>query len=319
MNLPELDSLQARLNQLQQENSVLKKRVSENSPVQKIMIGVPILAWTHEFALSFLKFWTELMTYQEKDRRFHVAYNFKYRRPVHLAEEELAQDAVNAGCTHLLLMDDDIYDVTANDLFKLLDADKDVIGGIMHTGGFPHAMCAFRRFDLTKTLKDQPNLVESCRLYEVPQEQRTGVQMVDLIPFAFTLIKTSVFNEIPKPWFNCDSKAPTDSWFADSVLSKNLEYYAHFDVYLNHRGVRKDNVHLWAQLGMHNAGRENSRTIQLDPKDMQKHEAMIQERMKEAELKYEKEQIRRLQFYEKRRDESLAIPITNQEKVDAKL
>ena len=61
----------------------------------------------------------------------------------------------STGSTHLLLMDDDIYDVTANDLFTLLEADKEVIGGIMFTSGFPHAMCAFRRFDLTKKVKEQ--------------------------------------------------------------------------------------------------------------------------------------------------------------------
>lgn len=309
----ELDELQAKLKDLEAKNTAMLQVLDANNLVQipKILIGVPILAWTHEFATSFLKFWTDLMTYQHKGRKFHVAYEFKYRRPVHLAEEELAEMAVNSGCTHLLLMDDDIYDVTADMLMKLLDADKDVIGGIMHASGFPHAMCAFRRFDLNTKVKDQPILTNSTRLYEVPADQRQGIQMVDLIPFAFTLIKTSVFNKIPKPWFKCDANAPTDSWFADSVLDANLQYYAHFDVWLNHRGVRLDNLHIMQQLGMHNAHREGGRVVALTPEEMQRQEVMIQEKMKQAEEKFKLEAVRRLKFYEKNESSAIATPVEN--------
>lgn len=325
----EIDELQAKLNKLTEQNLKMHKSLEENNliPIPKILIGVPILAWTHEFALSFLKFWTDLMTYQQSGRKFHVGFEFKYRRPVQLAEEELAQMAIDSGCTHILLMDDDIYDVTAKDFISLLEADKDVVGGIMFTSGFPHAMCAFRRYDLTKSVAEQPNLKESCRLYEVPVEQRVGLQMVDLIPFGFTMIKTSVFKKIPKPWFKCDTTAPTDSWFADSIINSGLEYYANFDVWLNHRGVRQDNVHLHGQIGMHEAQRSKGRCIQLTPEDMQRQELMVQQRMKQAEAEYNKEQSRRIQFYEKSKDKPIAtpvpkepeavapVPITNQENV----
>ena len=99
------------------------KNPKANKEIAKVLIGVPILAWTHEFATSFLEFWTNIMTYDTKKRTFHVGYKFAYRRPVHMAEEELAQFAIDSGCTHILLMDDDIYDVKADDLLKLLDAE----------------------------------------------------------------------------------------------------------------------------------------------------------------------------------------------------
>lgn len=308
----EIDALQAKLNELAKKNNEQAALLEANglTPIPKILIGVPILAWTHEFALSFLRFWTELMTTDASTRKFHVGFEFKYRRPVQLAEEELADLALKSGCTHLLLMDDDIYDVTAEGLFKLLDADKDVIGGIMYTSGFPHAMCAFRRFDLTKTVAEQPRLEETCRLYEIPVEQRHGVQMVDLIPFGFTLIKTRVFQNLPKPWFKCDSVAPTDSWFADSVLNAGFEYYCHFDVWLNHRGVTRDNVQFHMNLGMHNSQKDPARSISLTPDQMRAQELMVQHRMKQAEENFKNEAIRRLQFYEKSKGSGIAKPIT---------
>lgn len=295
----------------------MTKTNGEIKQVPKILIGVPILAWTHEFATSFLNLWTDLMTYQEKKRKFHVGYKFCYRKPVHMAEEELADFAVESGCTHILLMDDDIYDVTADDLMKLLDADKDVIGGIMHTGGFPHAMCAFRRYDRKTKVADQPILKGPARLYELPPEQRKGVQKVDLIPFAFTLIKTEVLKGMKKPWFTCNTQAPTDSWFADRVLNKKLEYYAHFDVYLNHKGVTRENQPLWVQLGLLEQQRKNKgQIIQISPEDMRRHEVMMANKLTEAEKKVKAETLEGHRFFEKSKAKAIAQPVGKRRNID---
>ncbi len=281
----------------------MDKRVGDVVP--KILIGVPILSWSHEFAESFLKFWTDLMTYSEKGRRFHVAYKFMYRKPVHIAEQQLAQLAVDSGCSHLLLMDDDIYDVTVDGLLKLLDADKDVIAGIMHASGFPYAMCAFRRFDTKTKVADQPILKGAARLYEVPVDQRHGIQKVDLIPFCFTLIKTNVFKRIKKPWFIGNDQAPTDSWFADSILDANLDYYAHFDVWLNHRGITKENQPLWAQIGLLKAQKDPNNVIVLTPEEMRRHNMFMQLKLEEAEKKLKRGEVNRLNFHEKSADGSV--------------
>jgi len=274
----------------------------------KILIGVPILAWTHEFAESFLSFWTSLMTYQHKGRKFHVGYKFMYRRPVHMAEEELAQFALDAGCTHLLLMDDDIYDVTPEDLLKLLDADKDVISGIMYASGFPHAMCAFRRYDPNAKVADQPILKGPCRLYEVPPEQRVGAQPIDLVPFCFTLIKTDVFRKIERPWFTCNTQAPTDSWFMDAVMAKGIKPFAHFDVWLNHRGVTKDNQPLWVQMGMQKAQKAGGASVVgLTPEEMQRHEAFMRVKLEAAEKSMKEEAIKKQKWFEKNKEVPIAL------------
>ena len=255
----------------------------------KILIGVPILAWSNEFATSFLKFWTELMLHQEKaegGRKFSIGYEFTYRQPTALAEIHFVETAIAAGCSHVLLMDDDIYDVTVEDLLKLLDADKDVIGGIMHSSGFPYSMCAFRRYDTSTKLADQPGMKGPLRLYEVPIPQRVGVQPVDLIPFAFTLIKTSVFEKIQRPWFVNAPDAPTDSLFADLVLGAKLEYFAHFGVYLNHRGITVHNRALWHQMGLIDAQQKDStRLVIMEPEELKKHELFMTQKMEAAEVK----------------------------------
>ena len=266
----------------------------------KILIGIPILAWTHEFATSFLKLWTELMLFESKDRKFQIGYEFTYRMPTALAEIHFAEVAIDSGCTHLLLMDDDIYDVTAVDILKLLDADVDVVGGIMHASGFPYSMCAFRRFDTKKTLAEQPKLEGPLRLYEVPIEERKGLAEVDLIPFACTLIKTPVFAKLKKPWFVNSPDAPTDSLFADQVLGAGLKYFAHFGVLLNHRGVTVYNRHLWHQMGLIEAERKKSnRLVILEPEELKQHEQFMIQKMKAAEAKRKQEQLKAIEFHQK--------------------
>lgn len=286
------------------------KKQEKETEVPRILIGVPILAWTHEFALSFLSFWTDLMTFSNKGRKFHIGYRFMYRMPVHKAEEALAKLAVDGNCTHLLLMDDDIYDVTADDMLKLLDADKDVVGGIMHTSGFPYSMCAFRRFDPKTKVADQPIMKGPARLYEIPPEKRIGLQQVDLIPFGFTLIKTSVFKGMKQPWFSSDNQAPTDSWFADRMLQKKRGYFAHFDVWLNHRGVTKETQPLWVQMGLIKAkAQAGHQAVTVTPEEMHRHEAMMAMKLAEAEGKLKARQISDLKFMEKNKGKKIAKEI----------
>jgi len=287
--------------------------------VPRILIGVPILAWTHEFATSFLRFWTDLMTYQHKGRKFEVSFSFQYRVPVHMAEEALVQLALDTDCTHILLMDDDILDVTVDDFLKLLDADKDVVGGIMHAGGFPFAICAFRRFDTDIPVADMPIMKGTQRLYMVPADQREGLQPVDLIAFAFCMFKTKIFKELKKPWFKCDSQAPTDSWFSDRLLEAKLEYFAHFDVWLNHKGITRHNVAAKAQVAQIDAQVSNKMNmIVLSPEEMQRQEAMMSIRLEEAEKKRTENAINAVKFYEKSEAESIGKPINHKEDENAK-
>ena len=278
---------------------MVKAKKKKDERVPKILIGVPILAWTHEFAESFLKFWTELMTYSHKGRRFHVAYKFMYRMPVHMAEERLVDLAIQSECTHLLMMDDDIYDINVGMFLKLLDDDKDIVGGVMYASGFPHAMCAFRRYDPKVPVANMPILKGPARLYEIPPDQRKGLQKVDLMAYCFTLFKVDIFKKLKKPWFKCDTQAPTDSWFSDTVLKAGLEYYVDFDVLVNHRGVTNQNVMLHRQMGQLKLQHDAGRVVVLTPDEMRRHEAFMSLKLKDAEANIRAEQKGSMKFFEK--------------------
>lgn len=281
----------------------------ENSPVPppangklRIMIGVPILAVTYEFLESFLRFWTEL-TINRSDK-YEISYHFAYRKPVHMAEEYLVQTAIYNKCTHILFMDDDIYDVSKADLDKLVDANKDVIGGVMHASRFPHAMCVFRRFERERKVIDMPVDNSLYRLYEIPCNCPTCntaqafwdapfcpacggklnnlIQQADLIPFAFTLMNLDVFKKIKWPWFHCTTKYPTDSWFADRLIEAGMTEYAHMGVRLNHAGVTDVTKPHYQQMGME-ASRKRQAVVTITPEQMSVHQMLLANKMSEAE------------------------------------
>jgi len=270
----------------------------------RTLIGIPLLAITYEFFESFLKFWTEISV--TADPRYEVGYHIAYRKPVHMAEEYLVSVAQFNKCTHILFMDDDIYDITKSDLDKLLDADRDVIGGVMHASKFPHAMCVFRRYKPERKVIDMPVDNSIYRLYEVPctctscnmalshwdikhcsncgASQDLLIQQADLIPFAFTLMKMSVFDKIKKPWFHCTTKYPTDSWFADRLIEAGMTEYAHMGVRLNHAGITDETKAHYTQMGMIKA-RKAKGVVELTPEQMETHQTLLFNKMKETEAK----------------------------------
>lgn len=272
--------------------------------VARVLIGIPMLDVKYEFFESFMRFWTELSNLVKTQPNIQVSFQVAYRKPVHMAEEFLVGIAKHNKCTHLLLMDDDIYDITADDFMKLLVADKDCISGVMHASKFPHATCVFRRFIPERRVIDMPSDNSMYRLYEVPcnckhcgvgqshwdgkfcsncgAPQDNLIQQADLTPFPFTLIKMSVFDKVKKPWFHCTNKYPTDSWFADRLLEAGMTMHAHMGVRLNHAGISDATKPYYVQMGMAKAQQSKS-IVHIDPAQMDLHQYLLHNKMQEAE------------------------------------
>jgi hypothetical protein len=202
-------------------------------------------------------------------------------------------------------MDDDIFDVTIADLMALWDANKDFISGIMHASKFPHAMCAFRRyFPNERKVTDMPSDNQIYRLYEVPclckkcgagqshwdgkfcnvcgEAQDNIIQRVDLVPFPFTLIRTSVFDRIKTPWFHTTEQYPTDSWFCDRCMEAGIEIFAHMGVRLNHAGITDETKPHFTAMGMEKAKKQGG-IIGITPDEMNLHQYLLESKMKETE------------------------------------
>lgn len=279
----------------------------------KLLVGMATTNISYECFTSWNKFWTDLI----RSAEFEVGCSFKYRRPVITAQEDLAKEAVDSGATHLLIIDDDIYDYSLMDLIKLLEANVDMIGGIMLTRRFPFHICAMRRLDDKKPLVEHVRNVTGFDMYEVPIADRQGIKPVDLIPFGFTLFKTDLFKKIKRPYFipdpskidetklNYQYQMYTDSIFCDKVMEVGSQPYAHFDVWLNHNGITKDNVGHWVGI-YQQTGMLTQPGIQLNPNEYLEYKMIIKTKMAEAEERFKSQAIEKIKFFKPVEDNKVA-------------
>lgn len=280
--------------------------VIEKKPI-KLLVGIPTVGISYEFFTSWNAFWTDLV----RSAKFEVGCQFKYRMAPFLAQEQLAREAVDSGATHLLLIDDDIFDFTLLNLITLLEADVDMVGGVMLTKKFPFHTCAMRRLDPKKPLLEHAQNMTGFDMYEVPKPDQKGLKPVDLISFGFTLFKTDLFKKLDKPYFIPDAREIdldschyrylnfTDSIFCDKLHYRGIQPYAHFDVWLNHNGVTKDNVGSWLQI-YQTAGHLTQPGIKMNNNDFVKYKMVVKEKMVEAERRFESEAINKLKYYKEK-------------------
>ena len=200
----------------------------------KVLIGLPIIFWRHDFVLGWMDFHRELYSQQD----IEIKVDIHYRKPVHIAQQKMAERALGEGYDYLLMIDDDIYNPSLEGLKKLIEADKDVIGGAQFASGFPYQLCALKRFDTSKTMMEVRRSKDPRKMYEVTE--REGVQPTDLLTLGFTLIKVDFLRRMDRPHFDCNIEYETDFYFCNKCIEMGVTPYVHFDVSLNHRGIFRE-------------------------------------------------------------------------------
>jgi GT2 family glycosyltransferase len=131
----------------------------------------------------------------------------------------IAVQATNKGCTHLLLVDDDmIYEPDTVD--KLLAHDKDIVGG------------------LYKTKYENPDwLIEG--------EIKDSLFECNALGGGLLLIKTEVFRKIPPLWFgytwhdNGMVKMSNDWYFCERARESGFSVWCDPSVKARHIGLRE--------------------------------------------------------------------------------
>jgi len=191
----------------------------------KILFAVPLLDIRYEWLIGFTDILNQLKPYE------YELY-LPYRKPLHIADTLMARKAIAGNFDYVLRMDDDVWDVPPNAIEKLINADKDFISCVMYANGFPYQRCAFLK-------KQDLNLVDIARdkIPVLKEVSGTGILMVDMCAFPFTLIKTSVFKRLKEPWFEHTEEIVPDSYFCQKMLDAGIQPYVDMDLQVTHRGV----------------------------------------------------------------------------------
>lgn len=151
--------------------------------------------------------------------------------------------------THLLFTEDDQWGYPIDGLDVLLEADKDVIGFKTYFKTYPFNSMAFRKNDKGISLIDTvPNLTQ--------MEFGEGVHEVDLLSWAFTLVKMDVFDRMKdanldpfKQW----GPNPTDSFFCQYCEDLGIKKYVSFDYTIAHGEIAPNEI--WSRRRIEEAQR----------------------------------------------------------------
>lgn len=188
-----------------------------------IVAFVPFMK-PHQKHLEHFIEWYALNKEKHGLLRFRTFY-----KALHRAQQSALQIAKEAKATHILLTEDDHWGYPKNGLDVLLAADRDVIGFPSYFKHYPWNLMAMRKSDPTRTLLKRNNTLNPAT--------GSGIQKVDLLTWAFTLVKMSVFERMEaagKIPFKFWGDTPTDSYFCQYCTDLGIPIYAHMDYIIPH-------------------------------------------------------------------------------------
>jgi len=186
-----------------------------------------------------------------------IDYKDAWRMPLQMAQEVLTRHAVENEFTHILFIEDDTTAVPDGALRKLINHDKDVIAAYAYARHFPHFPTIFMKREKHKNVAWTDYLGPGSVLLN-PQ---TGLRKVDMVPFQFTLIKTSVFERITEPWFDFFRKlngfGATDQYFSQKCINAGIELWCDSDIIVQHAGIDEITAgfEVWKMANKYNMGK----------------------------------------------------------------
>lgn len=152
---------------------------------------------------------------------------------LHHMRERLVKKAIELECTHLLFVDSDmVFEKDA--VVRLLEANKDIVG----------ANYSRRKLPLEGTVKHfRRETYKGFGEFNMDAPPpTTGICKVESIGTGFMLIKLSVFDFLPEPWFffesNGDGDLATgeDYWFCRLAREKGFEVWCDLGLKIGHIG-----------------------------------------------------------------------------------
>ena len=107
---------------------------------------------------------------------------------VHDARNKSAEMAVEGGFTHIMFIDSDMQ-FPANSMQKLLELDKDIVGGLYYRRQVPH-------MPTLNVIEGDSIVIPTLDKYPMDKPFK-----IFSVATGFLMVKTSVFKKIPAPWF----------------------------------------------------------------------------------------------------------------------
>ncbi len=198
-----------------------------------IVVCVPFLKPHKKFLPHFIEW------YAGNKLKHELELVWQMYRPLHKAQREGVKAAQRLGASHILFTEDDQWGFPLDGLDVLLKEDKDVIGFSTYMRSYPHLPMHMRKVDESIPLVDEQMRKN---LKPVAVGDGPDVQAVDLITWAFTLVKVDVFKRLENDPFAQWGESPTDSYFSQYCDDVGIKRHTHFGYTIGHGDVAPEHV-----------------------------------------------------------------------------
>lgn len=161
--------------------------------MSKVRLGIGVPLVDDKVHSQFLDSWIKM------ERPDFIYLRPDHRGPIDELRNRLTTQALDMGCTHIIMMDTD-QEYPVDTITKLLARDLDAVGAVVYRRYPPFDPIMYRR--------------ESTQGYcHVPEEEMFSGDLVevDATGCGCLMFKTKVFFDIPQPWFEF---MPIDGDFA---------------------------------------------------------------------------------------------------------
>lgn len=177
--------------------------------------------------------------YALEKEKHGLVQHFTHNKKLHEAQAEAVGVARKVGASHILFTEHDHWMYPTNGIDTLLNADKDVIGFKTYSRKYPYGSFFLKRMN-----KEAPLLLPKPKRLLTKAEREFYLKMsvegakdviskVDVLSWAFTLVRTDVFDRIEDPFMG-DPHNPTDSCFAHACEQAGIDRWGHFGATINH-------------------------------------------------------------------------------------
>ena len=197
--------------------------MSEKDPRPRVAVCIPNMGTVLSRTVM------TLLGLMEEGRPFaHMIFMTVEGCYVHSSRIELVQQAIEHGADYVFFVDADVT-FPPETLEHLLALDKDVVG----------AQYNMRRLPATSTVKTMDEHGTPTAMNRIPTELFKAYA----VPTGCVLIKTSVFEKIPRPWFFFKHKEDgsievgEDVWFCQRVREAGYDVWCDPTVPVQHHGL----------------------------------------------------------------------------------
>jgi hypothetical protein len=158
-----------------------------------------------------------------------------HRMSIDRARNEAAKKALQLECQYLLFIDDDVL-LPRNTLELLLEADKDIVAGLVMIRGFPFNVMAFKLED-DEEHEGEQKLGYFNNLPVDEDEKLVELAECDAVGFSCCLIKIGLFQAMIPPYFVSFPNMTEDVFFcgkAKKTLDPEPKIFVHTGVQCGH-------------------------------------------------------------------------------------